>query len=192
VPGRRRRSGSDPGTDRGRTMAESQGGSPLSAPGAEGRQARVRTTEVLGLRGALPAQGGSERPAQVALVPCLLQAGDQQLGQGDRDDDAQANNAQDSHSSNERATPADGCRGKARRRRPRRRKAVQASAQAPRLALRLPAVFQVAGQELCQVDAADVAQLVELGAAGEAVGQHDRVLRGAADGGQQGGLGDGA
>jgi len=48
------------------------------------------------------------------------------------------------------------------------------------------------GQELCQVDAADVTKLIELGAAGEPVSQYHRVLRGAADGGQQGGLGDGS
>ena len=54
----------------------------------------------------------------------------------------------------------------------------------------LAAVFQAAGQELGQVGAADVGELVELGAAGEPVGQHHRVP-GVAHGGQQGGLGDG-
>jgi RNA polymerase sigma factor (sigma-70 family) len=55
---------------------------------------------------------------------------------------------------------------------------------------RLPAVVQAAGQELGQVGAADVGKLVELGTAGEAVGQHHRVL-GVAHRGQQGGLGHG-
>jgi RNA polymerase sigma factor (sigma-70 family) len=55
---------------------------------------------------------------------------------------------------------------------------------------RLPAVVQPAGQELGQVSAADVGELVELGPAGEPVGQHHRVL-GVAHRGQQGGLGDG-
>ena len=39
--------------------------------------------------------------------------------------------------------------------------------------------------------AADVAELIELGAAGEPVGQDHGVWWGVADGGQQGGLGDG-
>ena len=56
---------------------------------------------------------------------------------------------------------------------------------------RLPVVFQVAGQELGQVRAGDVGELVELGAAGEPVGQHQRVRCGVAYGGQQGGLGHG-
>ena len=51
-------------------------------------------------------------------------------------------------------------------------------------------LFQVAGQELGQVDTADVGELVELGAAGEAVSQDHRVL-GVAHGGQQGGFRDG-
>ena len=55
---------------------------------------------------------------------------------------------------------------------------------------RLPAVFQAAGQELGQVSAADVGELVELGAAREPVGQHHAVP-GVAHRGQQGGLGDG-
>ena len=54
----------------------------------------------------------------------------------------------------------------------------------------LPTVLQAAVQELGQVGAGDVGELVELGAAGEPVGQHHRVL-GVAHGGQQGGLGDG-
>jgi hypothetical protein len=54
----------------------------------------------------------------------------------------------------------------------------------------LPTVLQAAGQELGQVGAGDVGELVELGAAGEPVGQHHRVL-GVVHRGQQGGLGDG-
>ena len=50
---------------------------------------------------------------------------------------------------------------------------------------------QARGEQLGQVGAVDVGELVELGAAGEAVGQHRRALPPAArDRGEQGGLGD--
>ena len=49
---------------------------------------------------------------------------------------------------------------------------------------------QPGGEQLGEVGALDVGELVELGAAGEPVGQHDR-LGGRADGGEQGGLGHG-
>ena len=50
--------------------------------------------------------------------------------------------------------------------------------------------LKLGGEQLGQVGALDVGELVELGAAREAVGEHGRVLPGGADRGEQRGLGD--
>ena len=67
--------------------------------------------------------------------------------------------------------------------------AVRAARAGRHLLLEKPlALTEAAGEELGKVEAADAGELVELGAAGEAVGQHHGARRGVAHGGQQGGL----